>query len=177
MTQALSTHGDDATLPILQDIHRSFGMLPNLFRAYAKHPALLAANWNKVKGVLLDGVISRQAKEIMAFLVSMDNSCAYCVAAHTAALRSLGMDQRQIDAMLLGFYPPDLKYSDVELIKFARKVNQHWREISEGDVESLKKMGIGEAAIIETIGIVELFAGFNRFARVMKVEVDFPDAA
>lgn len=176
MTQTASSFDPDTTSLILQDIRSTFGLVPNLFRAYVKHPARIEANWNKVKAVLLNGVVRRKTKEIIALLVSQDNGCTYCVVAHTLALKSLGMAGREIDAMLLGFYPPELSPSDVELIKFARKVNQHWREISDEDISALKQLRIGEAEIIETIGIVELFAGFNRFARVMKVEVDFPDA-
>jgi len=173
MTPDTSTFNTDATLPVLQDIHRVFGMVPNLFRAYAKHPALLEANWNKVKAVLLGGSIRRHTKEIMALMISVDNGCSYCAASHSAMLRSLGMEKRHIDALLLGLYPSDLTASDVELIKFARKVNLRWRDISKDDLESMKQMGIPETDIIETIGIVELFAGFNRFARTLQVEVDF----
>jgi uncharacterized peroxidase-related enzyme len=173
MTQATSTFNPDPTLPVLQEIHRTFGMVPNLFRAYAKHPALLEANWNKVKAVLLDGGIRRHTKEIMALLVSIDNGCTYCAAAHSAILRSLGMEKSHINALLLGLYPSELTASDVELIKFARRVNLHWRDISNDDLESMKQMGIAETDIIEAIGIVELFSGFNRFARTMQVEVDF----
>lgn len=173
MTQTTSTRHLEATLPILEDIHRTFGMVPNLFRAYANHPALLEANWRKVKAVLLNGSIGRKTKELMAYLISLDNGCTYCVAAHSAVLKSLGVEKPRIDALSLGFYPPELKASDVALIKFARKVNQHWRDVSDSDLEALRQLDIDEAKIIETIGVVELFAGFNRFARTMKVAMDF----
>ncbi|PKO54412.1 MAG: peroxidase [Betaproteobacteria bacterium HGW-Betaproteobacteria-2] len=173
MTQATSTFNPDPALPVLQDIHHTFGMVPNLFRAYAKHPALLEANWNKTKAVLLGGGVLRQTKEIMALMVSLDNGCAYCIAAHSVALQNLGMERGHINALLLGLYPSEFTASDVELIKFARKVNLHWRDISDKDISTLKQMGIAETDIIETIGIVELLAGFNRFARTMQVEVDF----
>ena len=173
MTQVTNANNSAETLPILQEIHRTFGMVPNLFRSYANHPGLLEANWNKVKAVLLSGSIDRKTKELMAYLISLDNGCSYCVAAHSAALLGFGIDKSQIDALLLGFYPSDMKASDVALIKFSRKVNQHWREITEEDLTALSRLEIDESKIIETIGIVELFGGFNRYARVMKVEVDF----
>lgn len=176
MTQTANSFDPDTTSLILQDIRRSFGLVPNLFLAYAKHPALLEANWNKVKAVLLNGVVSRQTKEIIALLVSLDNGCTYCVTAHTVALKSLGVKEQVIVDLLLGLYPLELTAPAVELVKFARKVNQHWREITNKDVEILKQMGIAETDIVETIGVVELFAGFNRFARVMGVEEDFPGA-
>lgn len=173
MTQTQNADDSVETLPILQEIHRAFGMVPNLFRSYAKHPKLLEANWSKVKAVLLNGSIDRKTKEFMAYLISLDNGCSYCVAAHSAALHSFGIQNSQIDAVLLGLYPRNMKASDVALIKFARKVNQHWREITDEDIAALSRLEIEESKIIETLGMVELFGGFNRYAKVMKVEVDF----
>lgn len=173
MPPPANTPPANAALPVLEDIRRTFGMVPNLFRAYARHPALLEANWKKVQAVLLNGRIARRTKEIMAYLISLDNGCHYCMAAHSAALHGFGIDESGIDALMLGFYPPDLRAPDIALIAFARKVNQHWRDVSDGDLDALRQLGIDEASIIETIGIVELFAGFNRFARSMKVAVDF----
>ncbi len=158
---------------ILLEITRTFGMVPNLFRTYAKHPALLEANWHKVKAVLLGGHLKRETKETIALLVSKDNGCNYCVAAHTAVLKSLKVDKAQIDALLLGLYPSDISQTDITLIKFARRVNQHWLDIREIDLVAIMQMGVSEVDIIEVLGVVELFAGFNRFARTMQVEVDF----
>lgn len=173
MTQTIDIPITDTTEAILQEINHAFGMVPNLFLAYAKHPALLEANWKKVKAVLLGGLLRRKMKEIIALLVSVDNNCTYCFAAHSAALQSMRVQKNQIDALLLGIYPPDTSLSDVALINFARRVNQYWREIKESDLNALKQMGISEVDIIEVLGVVELFAGFNRFARAMQIEVDF----
>ena len=158
---------------ILNEIHATFGMVPNLFQAYAKHPPLLEANWYKVKAVLLSGSLCRKTKEVMAFLVSIDNGCSYCVAAHSASLQSLGVKKTQRDALLLGHYPTELQKTDIALIKFARKVNQQWQAITDNDLKALQELGINETAIIETIGVVELFAGFNRYARTLNIRVDF----
>ena len=61
---------------LFAEIESTFGMLPNLFKAYASHPALLRANWNKVKAVMSEGRLSQKAKQAIAVLVSKDNSCA-----------------------------------------------------------------------------------------------------
>lgn len=55
MTQTIDAPITDTTEDILQEINHAFGMVPNLFLTYAKHPALLEANWKKVKAVLLGG--------------------------------------------------------------------------------------------------------------------------
>ncbi len=44
----------------------------------------------------MQGSLSRKVKESIALLVSKDNSCAYCVAAHTAALRTIGTTDKEL---------------------------------------------------------------------------------
>ncbi len=81
---------------IFAEIEGAFGMVPNLFKSYAHFPPLLEANWNKVKAVMMQGNLSRKVKETIAVLVSKDNSCNYCVAAHTAALNAIGITDEEI---------------------------------------------------------------------------------
>jgi hypothetical protein len=43
-----------------------------------------------------------------------------------------------------------------------------------GDINQLSTtLGYPKAEIVEAIGVMELFAGFNRFARTMSVKVGF----
>jgi len=171
MTQ--ETNVPDSTEKTLHEIGRAFGRVPNLFQAYAKYPPLLNANWSKVKAVLLGGRIRRTVKETIALQISHDNGCTYCVAAHSAALRTLGANQTEIAALLQSDSLPGLSAIESALALFARKANLHWLEMSEADVGTLKQLGVSEAEIIEVLGVVELFAGFNRFARTMQIAVDF----
>lgn len=171
MTQSMNA--TDRTAVVLQEIGRAFGRVPNLFQAYAKYPPLLEANWSKVKAVLLSGNIRRMVKETIALQISHDNGCAYCVAAHSAALGSLGTSRAQITALLQNDPVPGLSDAESALLHFARKVNQHWREMGDADIDALKQLGVSESEIIEVLGVVELFAGFNRFARTMQIAVDF----
>ena len=54
---------------IFAEIEGAFGMVPNLFKAYAHFPPLLEANWNKVKAVMMQGNLSRKLNETIAVLV------------------------------------------------------------------------------------------------------------
>jgi AhpD family alkylhydroperoxidase len=85
---APENHDDLKVEKIFREIEGAFGMVPNLFRTYAHFPPLLEANWNKVKAVMMGGTLSRKVKDSIAVLVSKDNGCDYCVAAHETALRA-----------------------------------------------------------------------------------------
>src|SRR5574340_990532 len=110
MLSAETAPGEAAA--ILNEIEAAFGRVPNLFKAYAHHPAVLEANWNKAKAVMMGGKLSRKLKEAIAVAVSRDNSCAYCVSAHTAALKSIGVTDAEIKA--LDEDPGKMGFSDME---------------------------------------------------------------
>lgn len=83
---------------VYQDIKKTFGLpfVPNLFRAMAHNPAYLEATWNRVKVVMGQGNLDRKTKEMIAVAVSAANNCEYCVNAHTAALKSLGVTDAEL---------------------------------------------------------------------------------
>ncbi|MFA7242664.1 MAG: peroxidase-related enzyme [Sulfuricellaceae bacterium] len=160
-------------MAIFNEIGRAFGCVPNLFQAYAKYPPLLGANWNKVKSILMNGNLTRLHKEVMALLVSHDNGCTYCTAAHSAALKSMGVGNSQLNNMIGGNLDGHLNEREIEMVNFARKANQRHHDIGDSDVDRLLPFGYTDAEIVEALGVVELFAGFNRFARAMRIESDF----
>ncbi|MFA7280844.1 MAG: carboxymuconolactone decarboxylase family protein [Sterolibacterium sp.] len=83
---------------VFADIRRAFGMsfVPNLFKVMAYNPAYLKANWERVKIIMGPGLIERKTKEMIAVAVSATNGCDYCVNAHTAALKAMGVGDAEL---------------------------------------------------------------------------------
>jgi len=174
MLQAVTEKTSESSA-ILFEIGKAFGgHVPNVFKAYAAHPSLLAANWQKFKAVMLQGKLRRKVKEAIASVISYDNQCKYCVAAHSAALRSMKVSEPEIAAMFQGKLPNDFTVKEVALVKFTRKANLDWHSIGNVDLkELLVDLGIEESEMLEALGTMELFIAFNRFADVMRIEIDF----
>ena len=158
---------------IFTEIEGAFGRVPNLFKTYSHFPPLLKANWDKVKAVMMQGVLSRKTKEAIAVLVSKDNSCSYCVAAHTAALKSIGVTGKEIEIIENDIEKSDFTEKERNLITFVRKANKDPNRITDEEFEGLKKTGATEPEIVEALGVMELFAAFNKFLDSLNVEVDF----
>ena len=158
---------------IFAEVEGAFGMVPNLFRTYAHHLPLLRANWNKVKAVMAEGNLSQKTKQAIAVLVSRDNSCAYCVAAHTGALRSIGVSQSEIDTIEKDLEKADFSEKEKALIAFARKANSSPLRISDEEFANVRRTGATDAEIIEALGVMELFTSFNKFLDSLQVEIDF----
>jgi len=156
---------------ILTEIEGAFGMVPNLFKTY--FPPLLKANWDKVKALMMQGTLSRKTKEAIAVLVSKDNSCSYCVAAHTAALKSIGVTEEEIEIIENNIEESEFTEKERVLITFARKANKDPDKITDEEFALLRKAGANEPEIVEALGVMELFTAFNKFLDSLNVEVDF----
>jgi uncharacterized peroxidase-related enzyme len=164
---------DPIVSAMFSEIEAAFGMVPNLFRTYAHHPPLLQANWEKVKAVMMAGSLRREVKETIAVLVSKDNSCSYCVAAHSAALKSLGMTAEQIAALEDSLDVADFVTKEKALIHFARGANRNPLAITDAEFQVLRQAGAQDAEIVEALGVMEVFTSFNKFLDSLQVEIDF----
>lgn len=162
------------TADIFREIMTAFGMVPNLFRTIAHHPPLLRENWNKVKTVMMEGRLDRKVKETIAVLVSKDNGCDYCVGAHTAALQAIGLSREEIAGIIEDPGKSDFTAREKALIHLARRANLAPRGIADEEFLAVKELGASDAEIVETLGVMELFVGFNKFLDSLQVEIDSP---
>jgi uncharacterized peroxidase-related enzyme len=160
------------TADIFREIASVFGMVPNLFRTAARHPPLLRANWNKIKSVMMEGGLSRRVKETIAVLVSKDNGCDYCVAAHSAALRAIGLSREEIAGIIENPGKGDFTAKEKALIHLTREANLAPRRIADEKFQALKELGASDAEIVEALGVMELFVGFNKFLDSLQVDLD-----
>ena len=156
---------------IFAEINTAFGRIPNLFKTYAHHPPLLDANWNKVKRVMVEGVLARKVKESIAVLISKDNSCRYCIAAHEGALQSIGIDPEEIRLIETDLDRADFTSKEKALIKLARKANSAPLQVADDDIAAARTAGATDAEIIEALGVMELFTSFNKFLDTLQVEL------
>lgn len=159
---------------VFDDIEQAFGMVPNLFKTAAHFPPLMEANWNKVKAVMMGGTLSRKSKEAIAVLVSSDNSCDYCVGAHTAILSMIGSSEEEISHIMAGdFSKAGIDEKEAALIALAREANKNPNDIAKDTFETLRAKGATSAEIVETLGVMETYTAFNKFLDTLQVAIDF----
>lgn len=160
--------------PIFSEIEKSFGMIPNLFKTMAHFPPLLKANWEKVKAVMMGGSLSRKVKETIAVLVSKDNSCQYCVGAHTMSLKAIGVTDKALENIhSMDLAEAGFNEKEVALILFAQSANSNPHRIPDSDFQELGNLGATESEIVEALGVMEIFTAFNKFIDSLEVALDF----
>ena len=84
---------------VYEDIQKTFGMVPNFFKAQAAvDPNWLAINWQREKQIMLaETALNRKTKELIALVVSMVNGCEYCSLAHESMALIVGASQDEIN--------------------------------------------------------------------------------
>lgn len=87
---------------VYAEIKQAFGLdfVPNIFKAMANSPEYLELNWARHKAIMQSGKLERQTKEIIAVAVSAVNNCEYCVNAHTATLKKMGLGDAEITEVM-----------------------------------------------------------------------------
>jgi uncharacterized peroxidase-related enzyme len=173
ITTVVPNEASGEIVAIFNEIEGAFGFVPNLFKSYAHHPPLLEANWCKLKAVMTEGSLDPKTKQAIAVLVSGDNICTYCVAAHRGALRAMGISEDEIKSIEEDLDNADFSKKEKALIDFARKANASPLRISDEEFSSVQLAGATQAEIVEALGVMELFTAFNKFLDSLQVEVDF----
>src|SRR5262249_15448509 len=112
-------------------------------------------------------------REQIALAVAQANGCDYCLAAHSAVGRMVGLTAEQIRDSRLGT-AVDPKAD--ALIRFALKVVDTGGRVGDGDFDQVRRAGFDDAAIAEVVANVALHAFTNYFNRLAETDLDFPQA-
>jgi uncharacterized peroxidase-related enzyme len=165
---------DDASVTaeaktLLEEIRAAYGSVPNGLLTMAVSPALLRAAVEM--GKALSGTLPGPLRERIAIAIAEQNGCRYCLSAHTAAGRSLGIDDDELTRSRTG------ESADPALaaaLAFAREVNTTRGGVTDEDVAKVRAAGYDDAGIAVIVGHVALNVLSNYFNRVAQPDLDFP---
>jgi uncharacterized peroxidase-related enzyme len=155
---------------LLEAVSTKLGMVPNMMRAMANAPAVLEG-YLQLNGSLSHGKLSSKVREQLALAIAEANQCDYCLAAHSAIGKMVGLTSDQIRDSRLGA-AVDAK-TDV-LIRFARKVLETRGRVSDSDFDDVRGVGFDDGAIAEVVAHVALSIFTNYFNNTVETDVDFP---
>lgn len=68
--------------PILQNVNKAFGFIPNLMATFANNPSVLEG-YMALDGVFEKGSFTRVERQLILLAASVENKCDYCTAAHS----------------------------------------------------------------------------------------------
>lgn len=159
---------------IYEFLSENWGFVPNYFLALGSSPQFLQDQVSLFTHVMFEErALPKIVKEQVALVVSGINLSNYCLAAHLEILGRLGIDKSMSRKLALDYRNASVEPKVMELFRFADKLTRRPADIEKPDVDRLREAGWGDAAILETMLVVSLYACANRFSAGVGLIADF----
>jgi uncharacterized peroxidase-related enzyme len=160
------------TQAVLNAVQSSLGLVPNLFRVAANSPAALNALVG-LNSALAKGRLRPKVRESIALHVAQANGCDYCLSAHTALGKGVGLSDADIAAARIG------KAADPHaeaILALAGEIVRQRGAVGADAIAQARAAGVTDAEIVEIVAHVALNVFTNYLNIVADTEIDFPVA-
>jgi len=155
-------------------LEENWGFVPNYFLALGGTPQFLQDQVNLFTHVMFEErALPKIVKEQVALVVSGINLSNYCLAAHLEILGRMGIEKSVSRKLALDYTSAPVEPRVMELFLFADKLTRRPADIEKLDVDHLREAGWDDAAILETVLVVSLYACANRFSAGIGLMADF----
>ncbi|NUT96804.1 MAG: peroxidase-related enzyme [Saccharothrix sp.] len=164
---------NDEQRALLVETERQLGRVPNLYAALANGPAALNG-YLALRNALTRGVLTARQREQLALVVASDNSCTYCVSAHTFRGKRMGFTDDQLAATRRG---EDTDPHTAAILRVARAVQADHGDVKDAVLADARAAGVTDAELAEIVAHVALNTLSNYFNHLAQPELDFPEAS
>lgn len=159
-----------ASKPMLEAINKKLGKVPNLLGSLAVSPASLATYVN-LNEALAKGELGDKYREQLAVAIANASGCGYCLSAHTAIGKMVGVDGEELTKNRTG------SASDPKVqagIDFALAIIEKRGWVEDADVSAARGAGLTDAQLLEILSITVTNLFTNYANHILQTENDFP---
>ena len=148
--------------PLLEAVEKSMGFVPNSLLTMAHRPEILRAFTALAGSVLGPGRLSRELKQLVAFVSSNASGCRYCQAHTSHAALSAGAAKDKIEAAF--DYATSPLFSDAErsALALAQAAGLVPNQATDKHFAALREH-YDEEEIVELVAVISLFGWLNRW--------------
>lgn len=155
---------------IYSAIKNKLGRLPNVFLLMGNSAAVLNA-YLALEQALSSTSLDIKLREQIALAVGQINGCQYCLAAHTAIGRNVGLtDKEIIDSRRGESTDPKIQ----AILSFVRQSVENRGWASDECVAALKSAGLNDTEIAEIVLVISASMFTNYFNHTADPVIDFP---
>lgn len=157
---------------LLDGVHANLGRVPNMMRAMVNSPVVLEI-YLSVNTILSRGMLTPELRELLAITVAQANQCEYCLSAHTARGKKLGLDSETLITAQRS------KASDPKIgaaLNFARLLIEKNGDVSDEEITAVRAKGYSDGEIAEIVAVTTFNIFPNYFNKVAETALDFPKA-
>ena len=156
---------------IFDNLQKGLGFVPNLYATFAYSDTALAdylAFQNRKSS------LSAKEREVINLVVSQINTCAYCLAAHTALGKMNGFSDEQILEIRSGQASFDVKLN--ALAQFVKDITVNRSNANKETVDNFLAAGYTKENLVDTIIVIGDKIVSNFLHGATQIPVDFPVA-
>ena len=149
------------------------GALSNMLAVTSLHPGMLDVHLDLYNQVhFAEGPLSRRERELVATVVSRENRCAYCVAHHADAFGRHATEPGLQSLVATDYTKAHLGPRERALADHAALLTRTPGNVTQADVEKLRKVGLDDRAILDLTLVVAYFNFANRLANGLGLTAD-----
>jgi len=151
----------------IDSVAEKTGFVPNVFRALAHRPDEWRAFFAYHDALMeKEGGLSPADRQLIVVATSAANDCLYCVIAHGAVARIRARDPLIADQVAVDWRKADLTSRQRAMLGFAEKLAVRPAEVTEKDLDDLRKHGFDDEDIWDIGAITAFYALSNRMAHL-----------
>ncbi|WP_131787959.1 carboxymuconolactone decarboxylase family protein [Protofrankia symbiont of Coriaria ruscifolia] len=160
-----------AARDLLAAVQKGLGVTPNMTKAMANSPALLKG-YLELSGALAAGALPAATRERLALTVAEENSCSYCLSAHTYLAANVAkLDDDDIKSAR---HAESADPAVDAALKLAATLLETRGKLNNSALTAARAAGLTDEQIAEVVGHVALNVLTNYFNNAVDVDIDFP---
>ena len=158
--------------PLLADLRKTLGKVPNLYATIAHSPAALRG-LVALEESLAKGALSAREAELVKLHVSELNGCGYCLSAHAMLAARAGVSPDEVAAARAG---QARTAREAAILGLARRIVRTGGSGAGTELAAAREAGLTDAELVEVVAHVASKAFTNALAILARTEIDFPRA-
>jgi uncharacterized peroxidase-related enzyme len=154
---------------VLKSAEKAFGFVPNLLGVLAEAPIALQA-YIDLTELLSKASLNAVEQQVMMLAVSYENSCGYCMAAHSTVAGMTAMPETILKALRNGVNLPDPKLE--ALRSFVVEVVRSRGRVSDERIDEFLSAGYRRQNVLEVVFAVAMKTLSNYVNNMAETPVD-----
>ncbi len=159
----------EGSKPLLEELAKQVGFIPNLAATMAESPITLEA-FTTQRAICARGSLTPLDREAVALAVSFENSCTYCMAAHSTFATMNGIGEHDLKKLRSGHSPVDQRLQALSTL--ARKIVHSRGHLSAEDIRVFLEAGFTTAQVLEVAVGINMIAIANYIHQCAQPPVD-----
>ena len=135
--------------PILHNVKKAFGFIPNLMASFANSPSVLEG-YLALDGVFEKGSFTPVERQLILLAASVENNCNYCAAAHSTIAKGFLHAAPEIVSAIRDSRPVADKKTDA-LVDLTREIVRERGFVKQATVDAFLSAGYRKDQIMELL--------------------------